>query len=54
MGVNTDQVTIGETIKAIRPPPTMEFVSNRNIKYENSIVLQEALGPHYIHQIGGK
>lgn len=26
MGVNTDQVIIGETRKAIRPPPTIEFV----------------------------
>ena len=29
-------------------------VLNCNIKYENSVVLQEALEPHYIHQIGGK
>ena len=29
-------------------------VSNREIEYENSVVLQEALEPHYIHQIGGK
>ena len=29
-------------------------LSNRKIKYENSVVLQEALEPHHIHQIGGK
>ena len=29
-------------------------LSNRKIKYENSVALQEALEPYYIHQIDGK
>ena len=34
--------------------PLKEFLSNRTIKYENSVVLQEALEFHYMHQIGGE
>ena len=30
-------------------PRLSKLMSNRTIKYENSVLLQEALEPHYIH-----